>query len=352
MQTHAYLLGKPSSSASFRCRPEDFVVNEVLGFEPDGEGEHLFLQVAKTNANTVFVARRIADTCGVHERDVSYSGLKDRHAVTTQWFSVYLPGKSDPALQSLDSDEIHVLRSERHSRKLRRGTHTGNDFVITLRDVEGDRADLEARLQTVGQNGFPNYFGEQRFGFGGQNIDRARQLFSRTGKQRKRDRKLGIYLSAARSWLFNCVLSARIMQGRYQAISSGDVMMLNGAHSVFTVDGVDDVLKTRLQECDVHLTGPLWGGGRYLTSDAQHQWELSCIADDQLLCDGLEKHKLKHERRALRALARNFEWQWQTDATLVTRFHLASGSFATSLLRELMMLNTNEHTQKNLTETK
>lgn len=238
MEHCAYLLGPPQSTATFRRTARDFIVDEVLNFAPDGTGEHCFIQVEKTSLNTAFVARHIASVCGVRERDVSYSGLKDRHAVATQWFSLHLPGKPDPQISGLERPGLRVLHCQRHQRKLRRGTHTGNNFVITLCDISGDQQQLESRLHTIGDNGFPNYFGPQHFGHNGQNIARAQQLFTAPHRPRKRDNKQGIYLSAARSYLFNQVLSQRIEQGRYAHIHTGDVLMQAGSHSVFSVDSV------------------------------------------------------------------------------------------------------------------
>lgn len=336
-----YLLGEPPVSAGFRARCEDFVVEEVLGFEPDGRGEHCLLQIRKTDANTAYVARRIADICGIRERDVSYSGLKDRRAVATQWFSVHLPGKPDPAAGDIESDEIQVLRLARHSRKLRRGAHVGNRFVITLRELDGNRESVDQRLQAVADRGFPNYFGEQRFGRNGQNLDRARQMLSgKSGKKRKRDSKSGLYLSAARSALFNSVLSKRLKDGHYTRILAGDVMMLAGSRSVFSVEEVDDELQSRMLCGDIHITGPLWGGGDTLTSPERHAWEMSCLEDDAVLRDGLAAQKLKQERRSLRAIPKDMSWCWPDAATLQISFFLGSGSYATSLLREVAVLKT------------
>ena len=336
----SYLLGKPETIAGFRCLPTDFVVDEVLSFEPDGDGEHLFVHIEKIGMNTGFVARHIAAACGVRERDVSYSGLKDRHAVATQWFSVHLPGKMDPRLADLETQGVRVITCRRHRRKLRRGTHSGNDFAITLRDVSGDSDQLESSLQTIAASGFPNYFGEQRFGRDGRNIERARALFSIVPKPRNRDKNRGIYLSAARSSLFNRVLSRRIAENRYDLIVCGDVLMLEDSRSVFVVDQPDDALQSRLRSCDVHITGPMWGGGKTITSNAQHKWEVSCIVGEQVLCDGLVEYKLKHERRALRAQAKDLTWRWLDNRTLQVSFHLGNGSYATSMLRELVLVKT------------
>lgn len=342
----AYLLGKPQTTATFRYMPDDFRVDEVLNFELDGDGEHFFVRLEKTNMNTAFAAAHLASVCGVRERDVNYCGLKDRRAVTTQWFSVHLPGKPDPDPAALEMQGLRVISYRRHRRKLRRGAHAGNDFMIILRDIDGDRQQLDSRLQAIQMKGFPNYFGGQRFGHQGQNIERARQLFSAVGRRHKRDNKRGIYLSAARSYLFNRVLSQRIVEGRYGLVGVGDVLMLAGSHSVFSVDQQDATLQPRLDKGDVHLTGPMWGAGKTMTSMQQHAWEQACFArsaalDDgpcHDLADGLVAYKMKHERRALRAFAKNLQWQWLGEDILKIHFHLDNGSYATSFLREATQL--------------
>ncbi|MEM7207226.1 MAG: tRNA pseudouridine(13) synthase TruD [Pseudomonadota bacterium] len=331
----SYLYPRSGCAASVKTAPTDFVVDEVLGFEPDGSGEHVFVLVQKTNANTSYIARRLAHACAVRERDISFSGMKDRVAVTTQWFSVHLPGLEAPDLEPLNSDELKIISAQRHSRKLRRGTHTSNRFVITLRHCVGDRKNWQERLQTIAEQGFPNYFGEQRFGQEMRNVDAARRMFGQTAKRQKRDRNRGIYLSAARSWVFNQVLSARIAQRTYDKLFVGDVLNLDGSNSVFCVEQIDDAIQSRLQSGDVHLTGPLWGKGAGLLGHERHAWEQSCVVDNEDLCSGLALSKLKPSRRSLRCFASELSWEWPENKSLRLSFTLNAGCFATVLLREL-----------------
>jgi len=201
-------LGTPEASAQVRACPEDFRVDELRDGEPDGEGEHLLLHIRKRNRNTDEVARALARCAGVRARDVSYCGLKDRVAVTTQWFSVWLPGKSDPDWSPILSEDLELLSQVRTRRKLQRGGLRGNQFTLVLREVQGDRAALEERLATVVEHGVPNYFGEQRFGREGSNLAAAEAMFG--GRRVKDHHRRGLYLSAARSLLFNEVLAARV----------------------------------------------------------------------------------------------------------------------------------------------
>lgn len=331
-QELTYLHGKPSSTAVIRTQPEDFQVYEELGFEPDGEGEHVFLYIRKTGENTDWVARQLAHFCQLSPRDVSYAGKKDRHAVTEQWFSVQLPMHRNINWDLFGGDTIQVLKAVRHGRKLRKGTLKGNRFVLRLRDVTDGEA-LEQRCQKVANSGVPNYFGEQRFGFEFGNIDKGIALLKGELKERQRNKK-GMYISAVRSWLFNHLLDQRLEQGLWDTLLEGDVLMLAGSQSCFVNDG-DSSIATRLAAADVNLTGPMWGRGRLMTTGAAAEFEQAALADSADIAALLENVGLNQERRALRlnpvglALTAESGQQWQLE------FSLPAGTFATSVLREL-----------------
>jgi len=331
----AYALEKPSVSGVIRSQPEDFQVDEELGFDLTGEGEHVCLHIRKCNSNTDFIAKQIARLAAVKNMDVSYAGLKDRNAVTTQWFSVYLSNKSEPDWSQLNCDEVEVLEVKRHNRKLRRGSLKGNRFRLVVRELQGDTESLDQRLQTVSVNGVPNYFGEQRFGR--DNLAKATGMFNAEFKVKDRNKR-SMYLSAARSAIFNELLSTRVAAANWNQALAGDLMMLNGSHSVFLAETIDDEINRRIAEFDIHPTGPLWGRGRLAsTADAQ-QLEQQCSESFSLFCDGLEQAGMKQERRPLRLPVSNLEWQLD-DNNLSLSFFLTSGSYATSVLREFVLFS-------------
>ncbi len=328
-----YAFGKPEASGILRRTPEDFFVEEVLGFSPEGEGEHVWLWIEKRNCNTEWVADQLTRLAGVEHGAVSYSGLKDRIAVTRQWFSVHLPGKAAPDWSTLNSEQFTVLEAVRHRSKLRRGTHRSNRFVIRIRDIAGDRAALEARLALIMRSGVPNYFGEQRFGHQGGNLEQARKMF---GGWRIKDRhKRSMYLSAARSYLFNQVLSRRVEQGSWDRILPGEAVILAGSHSFFVADEINDELQQRLQRMDIHPSGPLWGRGDLPCKGQAAEFERRTAADYAEFCEGLEKADLRQERRALRLQVSDLEWTWPEATTLELRFGLGRGEYATAVVREL-----------------
>ena len=341
-QPRAY--GEAVLQADIRTAPEDFRVEELPLFAPTGEGEHLLLTVEKCGMNTGFAAKRIAAWAGLPEHAVSYAGLKDRHAVTRQWFSVHLPKRIAPDLATLQSDELRVVESTWHNRKLPRGALAGNRFVLALRDVQGEREAIEQRLQRIAQQGLPNWFGEQRFGHGGGNINAALAMFAqesgRPGTERGRRvrrEEHSLLLSAARSALFNRVLAMRIADGSWNRGGDGEVWMLDGSRSVFGPEPWSDALAARLAAFDIHPTGPLWGVGELRSQGEIAALESAALADDASLAlrAGLERAGLKQERRALRLVAQHLQWRWPEARTLELEFVLGPGSYATALLQEL-----------------
>ena len=161
------------ASATLKLLNEDFLVTELPLQLPSGAGEHIWLDVEKNGANTVFVAQQLAAAAGVQEWDVGYAGLKDRYAITRQWFSIYLPKGETPDLTQLQHPEFKVMSQSRHVKKLRPGDLQGNRFRIVLRELAGDRDAIEANLQAVASQGVPNYFGAQRFGHEGGNVEQG-----------------------------------------------------------------------------------------------------------------------------------------------------------------------------------
>jgi tRNA pseudouridine13 synthase len=327
-----FAFGAPPLRARLRATPEDFVVEEVLGYEPDGAGEHAFLLVEKRGANTDWVARELARFAGVPPVNVGYAGLKDRHAVTRQAFTVQLPGKADPDWASFPHAEVGIRPLGRHSRKLKRGGLRGNRFVLVLREVDGDRGDAEARLAAIAARGVPNYFGEQRFGLGGSNVVQARAMFG--GRRVDRDKR-SILLSAARSHIFNGVLAERVEAGTWDAPMEGEVWALEGSRSWFGPEPCDDALAERLARFDIHPSGPLWGRGDTPAGGAAGALERAVAARDEDLAKGLADARVDQERRALRLRPRDFAWRWLDDEALEVSFALPAGAYATTVVREL-----------------
>jgi tRNA pseudouridine13 synthase len=290
--------------------------------------------VEKRGMNTAFAARAIARWAGVPEQVVGHAGLKARHAVTVQRFSVQLPGREAPDVTALEQEGLRVLAQARHRRKLPRGALAGNRFVVVLREVRGVRASIEVRLADIAARGVPNAFGAQRFGHGGGNLDKALAMFAgrRVGREQR-----SLLLSAARSALFNRVLGARVADGSWECGMEGEVWALAGSRSVFGPEPWSDALAQRLAAFDIHPSGPLWGRGALRSEGACRELELAALGDAESLAlrDGLERAGLEQERRALRLRPDGFAWRWPDADALEIAFSLPPGSYATAVLEQL-----------------
>jgi len=335
MNSLAYAYGEPKLSGEIRTHFSDFKVDEKFAFEVSGEGEHVLLHIKKQDTNTDWLSRQISQLAGVRKVDVSYAGLKDRNAITTQWFSVWLPGKPEPDWSQLNSENVEVLETTRHNRKLRRGSLRGNQFTLNVRGVEGDVSDLKQKMDTIAEDGVPNYFGEQRFGIEGRNLEKAEIMFS--GKREKDRFKRSIYLSAARSAMFNDVLSQRVEMGKWASGMSGDVMLLDNSHSYFLATDIDDEIVQRLKEHDIHPSGPLWGRGELLSKGDVAVLESQLANKFKIFDTGLKNARLDQERRALRLSVDDLQWYFDADNKLLElSFFLPAGGYATAVLREII----------------
>lgn len=329
----ARVWGPPLIAARIRASAADFVVTEELAIDFSDDGEHDWLNVEKINANTQWVAERLADHAGVAARDVGFAGLKDRHAVTRQWFSVRRATSTGTDWQSFAVAGVRVLAQKQHRRKLRRGAHERNRFRIALRadHIESERDALDRRLATIGARGVPNYFGEQRFGRGGANLELCRAVF--TGRRVSRAKR-SLALSAARSLIFNDILAARVADGTWNTLLPGECVNLDGSASVFSMDAVTSELAGRCAEMDVHPSGTLWGLSAPRSTGSVAALEQQVAATHAALVAGLAKARVEASSRPLRLRVQDFNWEF-ADGALWLEFALGPGSYATAVLREL-----------------
>ncbi|MBV32132.1 MAG: tRNA pseudouridine synthase D [Porticoccaceae bacterium] len=296
-------LGKARMKASMM----DFCVDEILGFEFSGSGEHLIVNIRKYGQNSRWIAARLAELSGIEEKHVGYCGLKDRFAVTSQWYSLYLPNRC-LNIADLSHPDFEVLSLKRHSKKLRRGMHAGNSFKILITDISAPQGKLEQRLKMINRFGFPNYFAQQRFGFNGGNLLEAERLIN-SARLRGNSKGQGLFLSAARSWLFNLVL-ARHITNYHDGV-------------VFPLDE----------------TGPLWGRGRSKPNQGVALVEREALIDWPGWKNALEHTGLTQDRRKLFMHADGLKFNFLDSCQLKLEFNLPKGVYATALLRELVEFN-------------
>jgi len=333
----ARALGPTLYAACIRESPADFVVTEILTIDFKDDGEHDWLWVEKTGANTQWVAGRLAAHAGVPVRDVGFAGLKDRHAITRQWFSIRRPAARGTDWEVFSADGVRILEQHRHRRKLQRGTHDGNAFRIALRGgkVEARRDSIAARLAAIDTGGVPNYFGAQRFGRDAANIEFSRALFA--GRRVSRAQR-SIALSAARALIFNDIVDARVRAATWNAIQPGELANLDGSGSVFAVDDVNAEIARRCAELDIHPSGTLWGDGAPCTTQTVATLETAVASAHEDLCDGLVRAGVKAATRPLRMRVHELSWDIDDD-TLWLEFRLGRGSYATAVLREVAELS-------------
>ncbi len=321
-------------SGCIRSKVEDFQVDEISVLSPSGEGEHLWLQVKKSQLNTMTVTRELAKAANVPVSSVSFAGLKDKYAITTQWFSIWLPGKELVLADSQFNCDIEILQQIRHDKKLKRGMLKGNRFTIVVRQLKGDGELLRHRFEEVGNFGVPNYFGQQRFGNNGSNLKQIAAVLRGELKIKGRQQRSILY-SAMRSWLFNQILAERINQQIWLAHIQGDVFMLDGSHSVFVDEGNQEEYEQRLADCDIHLTAPLYGAGSLMAVGEAAKLEKSVLDQYPEMTGFLEARGLKISRRALRLVLQSPEINWLAEDVVELKFSLPAGGYATSVLTEL-----------------
>lgn len=327
------------ASGIIRFTPEDFQVTEISDIELSGEGEHLWMYVQKTNCNTDWVAKYLSNVCQVPRRQVGFAGLKDRHAITKQWFSIQLPKVSDiEKINSALPDEISVLQSNKHSRKIKIGQLDANKFEIMIRDIKGNKAQIEKNMGSIVENGVPNYFGPQRFGHDMGNIQKCKDWFSGSYKVKSKNLK-SLLISTARSHIFNCIVAKRIEDKIWDTTIVGDILQLNKSHSWFPMsDATPDEISKRLKEFDIHITAAMYGEDLVQSTDICAELETQIAEQFPIYQQGFEKFRLKQDRRAVRICPIDFKYEW-IDENLLLNFKLLPGSYATGIIREILLVD-------------
>lgn len=324
--------GEPLGVGAIKVAAEDFVVEERLGFSADGGDAHVLLKIQKRGLDTLALTRQLARIAGVSAREVGFAGLKDRHAITTQWLTV--PASRPPMeWRGVAGDGFLVTEALPHSRKLKRGALKGNLFSIVLRDVTVDGAALSQRIEVLKAQGVPNYFGTQRFGRDGGNLDLVERFATSNELPYGREPRAFVY-SAARSLIFNALLARRVQQGTWNRLLPGELVNLDGRNSWFVLEEFDEVLAERLDRLDIHPTGPLAGKGAALNG-VVGALEASVLAEFSSLVTHLSEAGLEADRRPLRLALTDLVVRLE-GTQLHLQFALPAGAYATVVVREIL----------------
>jgi len=325
----------PGCGGVIRTKNEDFEVDEVPSYEPCGEGEHLFLWVEKRGMAPEFFARTIAQKLGISPAAVGTAGLKDRHAVTRQWVSV--PHDAEPRLAKLNSDEMRVLRTGRHTNKLKPGHLRGNRFNILIRNPNPDSKDsTNAILDRIRTLGLPNFYGPQRFGREGSTLDLGWQCLAKKAPRRIRPFLFRFALSSVQSFLFNDVLARRLWDGLFRKVIPGDVMSKWPAGGMFTTQD-PATEQVRFDAKEIVTAGPMFGSKTFPAEGVAAEREAAVLSDNGLSIEsfgGFGKLVLGTRRHNLVYLD-DLTADWEADG-LRLKFTLPAGSYATVLLAEVM----------------
>ena len=320
-----------------RQKPSHFIVEEIPLYEASGTGIHLYLNITKENMNTRDIQVRLAQIFELNPSEVGKAGLKDKHAITTQTFSVVFDGtQPDPEeVISIVENEIPVKVNwaKYHTNKLRAGHLLGNRFKITINDPESNALENARKIvDRIHDIGIPNYYGIQRTGDEGENVLQGWLILK--GKKRLGDRWLRKYLlSSYQSYLCNRYLATRVEKGLFTRLIIGDLAKKQDTGGVFWVEDLEKEQK-RFENKEISFTAPMYG---YKMRDAKEEaFEL-----ENRILDSVSINKKDFRRYHVKGTRRNgrllpeISLKENPDGLMLT-FSLPKGSYATTVLREFM----------------
>ncbi len=339
----------------FKTEPRDFVVEEIPAYLPSGSGDHVYIRFQKTGLTTDEVVQRLGGALRAPMRDAGYAGIKDKHAVTTQWASFLLP-KVDPApmLASFaDHPQLRIEEVSRHVNKLKPGHLFGNKFTVRLRRTDASPASLEAALGAAladaAKHGVPNLFGDQRFGRAGKNAEFARRVVLGEAPAPRDKKRARFLFSSLQSELFNALLEKRFADGTWSTVLPGDVAKKEENGALFDVplggapEEIEEIAhaKTRAAALELCATGPMFGASMREPKGAVADLERGVLEASGVPMDAWTKHRHLGEgtRRALRLVAKNVAWRALDDGDLEVEFVLGKGSYATTFLETFVELS-------------
>ncbi|MGE3316688.1 MAG: tRNA pseudouridine(13) synthase TruD [Planctomycetaceae bacterium] len=325
---------------AIKSEPADFEVEEIPAYHPNGTGEHLFLWIEKENVAAEQLTRHVARTLEVPVGDVGVAGLKDKRAITRQYLSV--PARVGDRIDRLETPQIRVLSAKQHQNKLRTGHLQGNRFSILVRGAEATAlAEAEASAEQIRKSGFPNYFGEQRYGVDRETLELGRHLLSGTKSPRdiphsRRKFLLRFALSAAQSALFDQALAARIDDGLFSRVLVGDVMQVVASGGVFVVEDAD-VEQVRFDVGELSITGPMYGPKMRAPIGVPAEREAAILESNGIAPDAFMRYSnlTSGTRRPYAVRPADLDVSAEAEG-LRFRFTLPPGTYATTLLREFL----------------
>jgi len=333
-----YFYGKPTVTGQYKQQYEDFIVTEDLGFELTGDGEHVLVYLQKRDCNTIFVAEQLAKYVGISAKLVSYAGLKDRQAVTRQWFSLHMPGQATPDFSDFNLDGCEILKITRHNKKLKIGALKGNYFDITLKMLS-DKSGIETKLALIKENGVPIILANS--------VLVANKIISlklSNGQMARFPLKIvknAVFTFQQHVVRFLMILSVNeLHENLHRTALDGDILQLAGRGSWFVAKTEElDLLQHRLENREITITAPMLGDSPLGTMSQALEFEQNCLKNWTIFLELFKKERIETARRSIVVYPLELNWQWLNDNSLTMRFYLPSGCYATSVIRELIIGN-------------
>ena len=322
--------------------PEDFGVEEIPLYEPEDDGQHVYVRLTRTGMTTREVVDELADLFGVSPRSIGYAGLKDKEARATQTFSLDSadferpkPSDEEVAEQVEATLDVEVEFARRHRNKLRRGHSIGNRFRIVLRGDAGEDAVERARAiaEALVDRGVANFYGAQRFGDDGDNAERGREIIEGgdfDGPHWKRN----LLCNAYQSELFNRWLTARIEEGMFDRLLEGDVAKKTDTGGLFEVEELERE-QPRFDRREITFTGPIYGDDLWWAVSEAGELEERILEESGVTVDDLGDAGLSGSRRRGRIHLESIEVEPHEEGVEL-RFALPKGAYATVVLREFL----------------
>lgn len=319
-----------ATAGTIRSQLEDFKVDEIPAYKPQGSGSFAYAKVEKRGLTSSDLVKTLKNA-GVPEKRIGMAGLKDKYAVTTQWLSI--PNARADAFDALESlDGVRIVEKSRHKNKLGIGHLHGNRFQVRVRGVTPEMSEVAATaLQQLAEIGAPNYFGPQRFGrFGNNAVDGfkvARGERVPGGKRLER-----FFVAALQSFVFNHLLAERLKRGLYDVVLTGDWAKKHDTGGMFVVEDGDKETP-RAKRLEISSALPLFGK-KVRVSEGQ-AGELEQEVLERFGLRWTDGTSLRGDRRISRLVLTDTDVT-PTDDGYIVSFTLPKGAFATSILREVM----------------
>lgn len=341
----------PGVGGELRATPDHFVVEELPLYEPAGEGQHLYVRLTKVGLTTQEVQAQLERLFGLARGAVSFAGMKDKAARTTQTFSLNVgfrpAGFADEALARIRENlPVEAHWAKFHANKLRPGHLLGNRFTITVTNLAVEIDEAMRRVKAIAaylaMTGVPNFFGPQRFGATGTNVQQGLEVLA--GRDGRKGRWLRRFLVAAvQSELCNRYLARRVEDGLFDRLLLGDIAKKHATGGMFEVMDAE-VEQSRFAAHEISFTAPMYGPKMWAASGPASELEAAILATTPVTIEQLATARVEGTRRMGRLLLPELSvMPAQDDARnvvgLTVAFSLPKGAYATTVMRELMKVN-------------